>query len=155
MVRVLLLAAVASAALSCSSQELKLCGEIPVDGCPLGRGGTCEDPFCAALYDCIDGAWTLAETCEAFGGQGSGGGQGGTGGGQGGGCDLTFDHSNEANGCTPDLQSPDCPAVAAEGLCAPCLTGCIDFFLCTEAGWESVAYCDEDGAFFVTEGALR
>jgi hypothetical protein len=66
-----------------------------------------------------------------------------------------FDHSGEVSGCTPDLQSPDCPAEAAEGLCEPCLTGCIDFFMCTETGWESVAYCDEDGGFFVTDGALR
>ena len=51
-------------------------------------------------------------------------------------------------GCTPDLQSPDCPAVAAEDCPEKaCTTGCLDFYLCTTSGWKAVAYCDEDGSF--------
>lgn len=127
--------------------DIKLCGQIPPDGCPLGRGGTCDDPLCAALYDCVDGVWTRKEIC-AFGGAGGAGGGGGFG---AGGCPLiVIDHTGEADGCTPDLQSPDCPASAAE-VCASsaCLTDCVDFFLCTQGGWIDVAHCDPDGNLMI------
>lgn len=120
------------------------CGQLPdVSACPLGRGGTCDDRECTALYDCVNGGWTLVKQCplvvaatqepdastapeEAE-------------------CSaMTIDRSGEAWGCEPDLQEPDCPASAAEG-CSPCLTGCVDFFLCTTPGWQVVAHCDEDG----------
>ena len=134
-----------------------MCGEIQEDGCPIGRGGTCEDQFCAALYDCVAGDWTLVETCEAFGGGDSGGAGGGTttvggSGGTGGECSFEFDHAGEAGDCEPDLQEPDCPAAAAEHTCAPCSTGCLEFFLCTEQGWENVGYCLETGDFENTQG---
>jgi hypothetical protein len=59
---------------------------------------------------------------------------------------LVLDHTGEVTGCTPDLQSPDCPASAAETCVASaCLTDCIDFYLCTAEGWKSVAYCDAEG----------
>ncbi|HZF49462.1 MAG TPA: hypothetical protein VE093_12475 [Polyangiaceae bacterium] len=135
-----------------SGSELKLCGQIPADGCPIGRGGTCEDATCAALYDCIEGAWTPVETCSGFGGAGGGGGAGGIGGvGGAGGCTpVMFDRSEETTGCEPDLQNPDCPAVAAE-TCAEmaCFTDCLEFFLCTKDGWRDVAYCDPDGVLVV------
>jgi hypothetical protein len=143
---------------ACQDQPaLKLCGEIPEGGCPLGRGGTCEDALCEGLYDCVDGAWTRAEECKGRGGGGAGGGatRGSGGGGEGGagGCDeVAIDHTTETTGCTPDLQHPDCPAVAAEGCAASvCLTGCEDFFLCEIDGWSAVAYCDEDGQIVITQ----
>lgn len=141
------------------SSAPQLCDEIPEGGCPTGRGGTCDDPLCQALYDCIDGAWQKTEACSgaASGGgttstTGSGGDSGGgggctQGGGAGGsGCTpVMIDHSGEQAGCMPDLQPPDCPAAAAEQ-CAEsaCLTGCDGFFLCTKDGWAEVAYCDAE-----------
>ena len=144
------------------SSDVVLCDEIPEGGCPTGRGGTCEDPLCNALYDCVNGAWKRAEVCGPPGGGGSGGsaGSGGSGaasGGEGGldctpaaggagGCTpVMLDHTGEVGGCSPGLQSPDCPAAAAES-CAEsaCLTGCTDFFVCRAGGWEAVAYCDMD-----------
>jgi hypothetical protein len=119
------------------------CGRIPDQGCPIGRGGTCDDPVCAALYDCVDGKWTSVQTCGSFdGGTDSGSMEAGP-------CTPTgIDTTGATTGCTPDLQSPDCPAEAAEP-CAEtaCLTGCLDFFLCTKDGWTAVAHCSDDGVF--------
>jgi hypothetical protein len=57
-----------------------------------------------------------------------------------------LDHTGEKSGCKPDLQEPDCPVAAAETCAgASCLTGCVDFFLCTADGWVTRAYCDESG----------
>jgi hypothetical protein len=145
------LAAAAGGVACGSSGELKLCGQIPEDGCPIGRGGTCEDATCAALYDCVEGAWTRVETCSGFGGAGGGGGGGLGGAGGAGGCTpVMFDKSGETVGCEPDLQNPDCPAAAAEG-CAEqaCLTDCLEFYLCTKDGWKDVAYCDPDSNLVV------
>ena len=136
---------------ACDSPRPLLCGEIPQDGCPLGRGGTCDDPYCAALYDCVEGDWTQVEACDnpttSAATSGSGGGLGG----QGGCSPVMFDRSQEVAGCTPDLQEPDCPADAAETCPSPCLTGCVDFFLCEPGGWVAVAFCGDDG-LVVTQG---
>jgi hypothetical protein len=148
--RAVVVAFVACCALGCPRQELLLCGTIPEGGCPIGRGGSCEDVLCAALYDCVEGSWTSVQTCPEVAGSGGGGGSGGAGagGGQGGEpCTVVeIDHSAEVAGCEPDLQHPDCPAVAAE-TCAEtaCLTDCLDFYLCMRDGWQTVAYCDERG----------
>jgi hypothetical protein len=127
---------------------VQTCGEIPEGGCPLGRGGTCDDPYCAGLYDCVDGAWDLVEPCAGGGSTGTS--SASTASGAGGGC-LSFDHTNEADGCKPDLEPPDCPVVAAETCGDPCLTGCVDFYLCEASGWVDVAYCTDDGALIVTQ----
>jgi hypothetical protein len=142
----------------CNVTPLVLCDQIPEGGCPLDRGGTCEDASCAALYGCYDGVWERVELCQGNTGGAGGGapGSGGTGGaaaagGTGGaGCTpIMFDHTDDTTGCMPDLQSPDCPAAAAEQCPGKaCTTGCLDFFLCKPTGWEAVAYCDEDGNFF-------
>jgi len=123
------------------------CGEIPQDGCPVGRGGTCDDLACAALYDCTDGAWRLLETCP------NGGGGEPDGGNVLDGCvKPIIDHAGETTGCTPDLQNPDCPAVAAEQCVETvCLTDCLDFFLCTQEGWNLVAFCNEEGQIVLTQ----
>jgi hypothetical protein len=146
--------------------ELKLCEDaVPEGGCPTGRGGTCEDPSCKALYDCVDAAWKKTATCPPTGGAGGAGGvptggtggasTGGTGGetstGGAGGCSPTgLDHTGETTGCVPDLQSPDCPAAAADP-CAEtaCQTGCLDFYICKQdpsgKSWVAVGYCDDTG----------
>lgn len=126
------------------SDNLKLCGQIPEGGCPLGRGGTCADQTCNGLYDCLEGAWTLVEACP--GGTGGSGG-GGPDAGAGGDCEkVVIDHTEETSGCVPDLQNPDCPAVAAETcVVSACLTDCVDFYLCKKDGWALVAYCNEEG----------
>jgi hypothetical protein len=126
-----------------SPTTVQRCGEIPGGGCPLGRGGTCADLECDALYDCLDGSWRLTQVCDpGTGGEGAGG--DGAGGGAGGGCEGVVIDDPGGTGCTPDLQEPDCPAAAAAA-CHPCLTGCADFFVCAARGWEAVAFCDEDG----------
>jgi hypothetical protein len=133
-----------------SSNELLLCGQIPDGGCPIGRGGTCDDHACVGLYDCVQGSWTLVEGCE-----GGSGGAGGSDAGGAGGCEpVMIDKTGEATGCKPDLQSPDCPLVAAETcLASACLTDCGDFFLCTKDGWIDVAYCDIDGKLVIPGGS--
>lgn len=133
---------------ACADATVVPCGEIPRDGCPVGRGGTCDDATCAALYDCVDGAWTNVEVCDNGAGAG-GGGEGGAGQGGDGGATCTpvvLDHTGQMQGCRPDLQSPDCPLEAAETCVeTACLVRCSDFFKCTARGWIAVAYCTEEG----------
>src|SRR5687767_382060 len=65
--------AVAILPAACSSGPgMQLCGQSPGNGCPVGRGGTCDDASCEGLYDCVDGAWRLVESCP--GGTGGAGG---------------------------------------------------------------------------------
>ncbi|HVK70393.1 MAG TPA: hypothetical protein VM694_38335 [Polyangium sp.] len=94
----------------------------------------------------MDGAWRRAETCP-------GGGQDPDAGVSPDGCAKpVIDRTGETTGCMPDLQNPDCPAVAAEQCFETvCLTDCIDFFLCTEEGWNLVAYCNEEGTLELTQ----
>jgi hypothetical protein len=135
----------------CSDAEgPKLCGEIPKDGCPAGRGGSCQDRLCAALFDCVDGSWLETERCPSPPATTPDAGPGDAG--VDGSCaPVVIDHSGELDGCTPDLQEPDCPASAAEACeVSACLTGCIDFFLCTAQGWTEVAYCDDRNHVVVT-----
>lgn len=131
------------------------CGVIPGDGCPLDRGGTCDDRSCDALYACEAGGWRLVESCPPDGDGGHGasggvagagaGGAAGAGAGVGGCAPATIDHTGEHTGCDQDLvEAPDCPVEAAES-CHPCETGCVDFFLCTADGWDLVAYCTDEG----------
>ncbi|MFO0755625.1 MAG: hypothetical protein U0359_04005 [Byssovorax sp.] len=147
------LGAILLAAACEDAPALKLCGEIPAGGCPVGRGGTCEDAVCEALYDCQDGHWVSVERCMNEAGAGGAGGEGGAGGGTGGGpcTPVTLDHTGEQLGCMPDLQSPDCPAEAAE-TCAEtaCFTGCVDFFLCKKDGWTAIAHCDDQGTLILS-----
>lgn len=136
-----------------SLEDPVLCGQIPEGGCPAGRGGTCDDPLCASLHDCNEGAWVQVETCPVagIGGAGGGGADGGAGGAGGQVCTpVELDHTGEALGCDPALQHPDCPAAAAETCVeSACLTDCLDFYMCIQRGseklWTVVAWCDERG----------
>jgi hypothetical protein len=130
--------------------EVQLCGEIPAGGCPIGRGGSCDDTLCAGLYDCVEGKWTREVECSANGDGGSGG--SGDAGPDAVCSPVTISHVGEASGCEPDLQHPDCPVAAAEAACSEsvCLTGCIDFFLCTKDGWKVAAGCDDQGELLIT-----
>lgn len=119
--------------------ERKLCSALPEGGCPLSRGGTCSDLQCSALYACMEGAWELYEQCAdatssaSLSTSGSGG------------CgSVAIDVADEAEGCMPDLQPPDCPHEVLES-CRPCGAECIDFYACTRSGWLDVAYCTEAG----------
>jgi hypothetical protein len=120
------------------------CGIIPEGGCPVGRGGTCDDASCQGLYDCLDGTWVSTKICDRgdAGVPEGGAPDGGT-------CSpITVDRSGEQTNCSPDLQSPDCPIeVALPCAETACNTGCVDFYLCTTGGWAAVAYCDEDNGF--------
>lgn len=162
-----LFACVAPAVTGCYPYDTtpKLCEDaVPKGGCPTGRGGTCDDPSCDALYDCVDAKWKKITTCPAHAGGGGAGGATGAGGaggqtmtgGTGGDCTPPgFDPTGETTGCTPDLQVPDCPVSAAEP-CAEtaCVTGCSDFYLCQESagskGWVAVGYCDDNGHLVIT-----
>jgi len=139
---------------SCDSlASPKLCAEIPEGGCPTGRGGSCQDASCKALYDCVDGVWKQASSCDSNStsagstGSGTGGSTGsGVSSGSGGCVPIMLDHTGEIAGCKPDLQVPDCPAVAAEQCPKDaCATGCTDFYICEKAGWKAVGYCDDKG----------
>lgn len=155
-----LLLPIAILAVPPSCQELPdaiPCGEIPANGCPVGRGGTCDDPTCAALFDCVDGKWTTVKQCPLPDGgpDMSDGGDAGQGG--GGVCTPTgIDTSHQGIDCMPDLEEPDCPVEAAEPCQeTACLTGCVDFFLCQKldggVAWIDVAYCDDSGQLVVQQ----
>lgn len=137
---------------------LLLCGEIPAKGCPLGRGGSCDDQTCGALYDCVGGKWTLAVDCPADAGTSATSGSGGDSGTDAPCTPVVISHAGELIGCKPGLEEPDCPAAVADGACAEsvCLTGCIDFYRCVhdpdplhDRSWSAVAYCDEDGQLVI------
>jgi hypothetical protein len=130
-----------------------LCGEIPEDGCPVGRGGTCDDVTCGALYDCVDGKWVSTKVCDHTGGGTGGGAHDGGVPPDGGQCTpVSIDTEGQATDCTPDLESPDCPVEAAFPCVeTACLTGCVDFFLCTSMGWVDAAYCMDDGTFVIVK----
>jgi hypothetical protein len=139
-----------------------LCGEIPANGCPVGRGGTCDDSTCAGLYDCVDGSWTLTTDCSAAGGSSASSGPSGSGGDAGADAACTpvvLSHAGELLNCKPDLQAPDCPVSLADGACAETVcnvTDCTEFYLCLydkdqvdHRSWAVVAACDEDGKLVV------
>lgn len=121
--------------------DLRPCNDIPEGGCPLDRGGSCEDPACAVLYACFDGAWEEHEQCTAntqttasVSASSSTGGC----------APFEIDRTGETSGCQPDLLEPDCPADALD-TCSPCSLGCVDFYLCLAEGWVNVAHCTEEG----------
>ncbi len=136
---------------SCGSLgDVQPCGQIPDEGCPIGRGGSCLDLECRALYDCSEGRWVIVQTCENNGGTGGAsetGNEGGSGGGNS--CEtVEFDHTNEIS-CDFQLQLPECKASEAESMCQDqiCNSGCEVFLMCTIDVPEGVdvGMCDEEG----------
>jgi hypothetical protein len=127
---------------ACGDEELRPCKSIPEGGCPLDRGGSCDDPACEMLYACFDGAWEEHERCGA--GTESTSASVSASSSTGGCTPFAIDRTGETGGCAPDLLEPDCPADALE-TCAPCSLGCVDFYLCTGDGWTNVAHCSEEG----------
>jgi hypothetical protein len=134
------------------------CEGIPSGGCPIDRGGSCDDPDCSAIYLCDNGHWHISEVCPVRtedGGMPDGGDAGPVSvcmGGDGGTCTpVTFDTTGQTANCSPALDATqgDCPANVAEGSCAECvcLSGCLTFLLCTTPGWVEVGYCTCDGTF--------
>jgi hypothetical protein len=155
-------AAVPTLALSACQPNLpsvgQLCGEIPGDGCPKDRGGSCDDPTCSAVYTCLNGNWKLDQTCSGDRDAGPDAepleaGADADAGATDGCTPFKFDDKDQAPHCEPSLENPpDCPSQAAEGcLESACITGCSDFFLCTKHGWIDVGYCDDDGGFHDTQ----
>jgi hypothetical protein len=126
------------------------CPEIPKGGCPPDNGATvCSDPTCAAIYDCVNGAWSLQMTCpqpphdaaaaDAHEAAPDGG--------------LPLDATTidappgafGGPGCI-SLEMPDCPA--GTGLeCASQLgcCGCQDLFVCDDGGWNLWGECGDAG----------
>jgi hypothetical protein len=139
-------ALVAMGSIACGGADAPLlCGEIPPGGCPIGRGGTCADPTCTGLYDCVSGHWRETMACPHPQGQGGAGSSSSANSSSSGQCTgAMLDHTKQTVGCTPDLEAPDCNSDVAE-TCHPCTTGCIDFFMCEAQGWMTVAYCDGSG----------
>jgi hypothetical protein len=163
----LLLGAVGTAALlvlTCQGlPDGATCDDIPDGGCPIDRGGSCDDPTCGAIYLCNNGVWSVGQICPPNDGGGPGG--GGVGGGTtvpeggpicshdgGGACTpVVIDAGSTASDCTPDLACGDCEVSAAYG-CAECAcaTGCLDFYVCRPDGWHSVAYCTDNGTLVIS-----
>lgn len=118
------------------------CTNIPAGGCPLGRGVSCQDPSCEAVYACRAGnAWELAHACPAH---------------EAGAprdaavearpvVDAAIDAPPGANGgpgCGP-LQPPDC----ALGFALVCPSGCCDcedLFVCQNGAWVAWGTCSLD-----------
>jgi hypothetical protein len=121
------------------------CGLIPEGGCPTSRGGSCADATCARLFRCIKGEWEWVEACPENSGVSSSTVASSS---SGGSCPDKVDVAQQSQGCTPELQLPDCAAEAANQ-CEPCLTGCVDFFFCSQDGWQTVAYCTDEGELIV------
>lgn len=120
------------------------CGVIPDGGCPKGRGGSCEDPTCQAIYRCENDVWQWVEDCPSKAASDGG---------------IESDASDaeplscgdaqlsieSGTGCRPSLIVPECPIDAIKGCPAlACTMGCDDFYQCTTDGWEHAAYCDPE-----------
>ncbi len=157
------LAAAIFAAVACQTVPVgQGCSDIPGDGCPIDRGGSCDDPTCSAIYDCNDGQWVLAQVCPVSdagpveagpivdGGPDFDGGP----------CvPVVVDGGGPGADCTPELEGPfDCDVAAAACYGTACITGCSDFFFCsagpcpggTAPCWIDVAYCTDEGQLVIT-----
>lgn len=132
-------------ALGCEESAAPLtCDDIPEGGCPIQGGVACDDPTCAAAYNCeSDGGWSLAYTCPNYDGSVE---------------DVRSEVSvSDAGydidappgafggpGCT-DLEPPDCPLglvlICPQGSCC----GCEDLFVCDDGGWDPWGECTDAG----------
>jgi hypothetical protein len=145
----LLLAFAAPSAMSCADEPAPEppCADIPRGGCPLGRGASCDDPTCLAVYACRAGnVWELDHACplrDAADARADAG-------------DASADAPLEA---TPTLDAgPDAPAGASGGpgcgalqapdcslgfalACPAGCCGCEDLFVCEGGGWTYWSTC--------------
>jgi hypothetical protein len=136
-------------AVACSDQVIATCFDIPEGGCPSQEGVACQDPTCAAAYNCEpDGGWSLAYACPAFDGSAqdaqtdSGANDAET-------FDVNIDAPPGAfggPGCE-DLEQPDCPlgeAIVCEQQSGNCCD-CEDLWICDDGGWDPWGECTDDG----------
>jgi hypothetical protein len=145
------LVAVLVAVTSCDSVPTPApCVDVPDGGCPEDNGAdVCEDPTCAAVYECVSGAWVFQQQCPPHphdasadvseaGNDASADAQ----------PDVHIDAPAGAYGgpgCV-DLEMPDCPVgigLACAGMVGCC--GCEDLFACVEGGWNDWGVCNEAG----------
>jgi hypothetical protein len=123
------------------------CHEIPDGGCPLDNGAAvCQDPSCDAVYACVDGRWSLRQTCPPHPHDASSTPA------DAGEAAPPFDANievppggNGGPGCN-GLQLPDC--TASEGLACvqtPACCGCVDLWACDDGGWNLWGECVDGG----------
>jgi hypothetical protein len=118
------------------------CYDIPDGGCPVQGGVECEDPTCAAAYNCEpDGGWSLAYACPAHDGGVDDVGSEATV------SDAGYDIDAPPGafggpGCE-DLEPPDCP-LGLVLVCNSCC-GCEDLYVCDDGGWDPWGECTDAG----------
>jgi hypothetical protein len=139
---------------ACTAAPLHdFCTDIPEHGCPGTDSTNCEDTTCAAIYSndssCV---WTFVVKCPNFRPHVDAGPDA---------ADADASRDGEARdarvrdagfvlpqgasgeGCSPELESPDCPVELALQ-CAYCC-GCQDLYVCVDAGWNLWGECDDGG----------
>jgi hypothetical protein len=118
------------------------CYDIPAGGCPVQGGVECEDPTCAAAYNCLpDGGWQLAYACPAHDAAA---------------VDVANEPVSDAGfdidappgafggpGCV-ELEMPDCPLGEAL-ICGAACCGCQDLYICDDGGWDFWGECTDAG----------
>ena len=134
------IAAAVAVAVACSDSPIVACHDIPSGGCPVQGGVECEDPTCAAAYDCLpDGGWSFAYACPARDGSVE---------------DASIDAPPPSDagydidappgafggpGCET-LEPPDCPLGQAL-LCQSGCCDCEDLYVCDDGGWDPWGTC--------------
>jgi hypothetical protein len=150
------LSAVIGLVVACDSADVdaQACRNIPANGCTLESGVACQDPSCAAVYQCnSDGSWTLEETCPNFQlpDAGADGASDAASGDAGPGHDAAFPYPIPPGAyggpdCI-DLQEPDCALGTVVG-CADAVDtccGCETLFVCQGDEWVVWGECEPDG----------
>jgi len=127
------------------------CTDVPDGGCPEDNGAdVCQDPTCAAVYECTNSGWVFQQACPPHPHDASAdvldaGTEGGT---DGSVPDVHIDAPPGAYGgpgCV-ELEAPDCPlgtAIACGGTLDCC--GCEDLYVCDDGGWDPWGVCADGG----------
>jgi hypothetical protein len=152
----LVAAALTAVTSSCdqSSPEQTCAGaSIPSNACPfLEDDSECNDPCCAAAYQCTGGAWALVHPCAGYSASKCPDASGGAVGPavDSGPCDASVvlpPGANGGPGCAP-LQGSDCPLgeVLSCGVDACLQFGCDSLFYCDSNGdWIFWGACEDGG----------